>query len=197
MSMRRSFVLLAFAFLLVTAPVFAGVGFQPVSPDELKMTSDPAAPGVPAIILYREVARYDDRVPHEDNYFRIKILKEEGRKYGDIEIPFYKERDEDISGIKARTIRPDGTIAEFHGQVFEKFLVKRRGDGRILAKRRRRSESLVFPDKSVEDAFGFEAEALVEFDGAVVSLRHCQRECDEFSALQAGRSGGDELLSDA
>jgi hypothetical protein len=134
MSTRRSLVLLAFAFLLVTAPVFAGVGFQPVSPDELKMTSDPAAPGVPAIILYREVARYDDRVPHEDNYFRIKILKEEGRKYGDIEIPFYKERDEDISGIKARTIRPDGTIAEFHGQVFEKFLVKRRGDGRILAK---------------------------------------------------------------
>ncbi len=88
MSTRRSLALLAFAFLLVTAPVFAGVGFQPVSPDELKMTSDPAAPGAPAIILYRELDRYDDRVPHEDNYFRIKILKEEGRKYGDVEIPF-------------------------------------------------------------------------------------------------------------
>ena len=33
--------------------------FRPVSPEELKMTSEPAAPGAPAIILYREVYRDD------------------------------------------------------------------------------------------------------------------------------------------
>ena len=60
----------------------AGVAFQPVSPDELKMTSEPLAPGAPAIILYRQVDRDDNsRTSHEDNYFRIKILTEEGRKH--------------------------------------------------------------------------------------------------------------------
>ena len=57
------------------------------------MTGEPKAPGAPAIILYREVNR-DDRgkTAHEDVYFRIKILTEEGRKYADIEIPYFKER---------------------------------------------------------------------------------------------------------
>jgi hypothetical protein len=60
----------------------AGIGFQPVSSDELKMTSEPLAPGAPAIILYRQVDRDDNsRTSHEDNYFRIKILTEEGRKH--------------------------------------------------------------------------------------------------------------------
>jgi len=66
----------------------AAVGFQPVSPDELKMTSEPLAPGAPAIILFRQVDRDDNiHTPHEDNYFRIKILTEEGRKHADVEIP--------------------------------------------------------------------------------------------------------------
>jgi len=33
------------------------VGFQPISPEELKMTGNAKAPGAPAIILFREVAR--------------------------------------------------------------------------------------------------------------------------------------------
>jgi hypothetical protein len=102
----------------------AGVGFQPVSPDELNLKSEPLAPGAAAIILYRQVDRDDNiHTPHEDNYIRLKILTEEGRKYGDVEIPFDKAN-EDIVGIRARTIRPDGSIADFGGKVFEKELVK-------------------------------------------------------------------------
>jgi|HubBroStandDraft_1064217.scaffolds.fasta_scaffold00538_15 hypothetical protein len=105
----------------------AGVGFQPVSQDELKMTSEPLAPGAPAIILYRQVDRDDNtHTGHEDNYFRIKILTEEGRKHADIEIPFFKGN-EDVVGVRARTIKPDGSIADFDGKVFEKELVKGRG----------------------------------------------------------------------
>jgi len=105
----------------------AGVGFQPVSSDELKMTSEPLAPGAPAIILYRQVDRDDNsRTSHEDNYFRIKILTEEGRKRADIEIPFFKEN-ENVANVKGRTIRPDGSIVNFEGKVFEKELVKGRG----------------------------------------------------------------------
>jgi hypothetical protein len=71
--------LLAFVFALTTAA--SAVSFQPVSPDELKMSSEPKAPGAPAIILFREVNRDDrSRTAHEDVYFRIKILTEEGRK---------------------------------------------------------------------------------------------------------------------
>ena len=64
-------------------------GWLPVSPEELKMTSEPKAPGAPAIYLYRQVDR-DDNIPRERDYARIKILTEEGRKYADIEIPFLK-----------------------------------------------------------------------------------------------------------
>jgi len=104
----------------------AGIGFQAISPDELKMTSEPNAPGAPAIILYRQVDRDDSRNAHEDNYFRIKILNEEGRKYGDVEIPYFKGTGK-VTNIKARTIRPDGTVVNFDGNVFDKTVVKARG----------------------------------------------------------------------
>ena len=113
--------------VLTTGDARAGVGFQPVSPDELKMISEPQAPGAPAIILYRQVDRDDNgRTSHEDNYFRIKILTEEGRKNADIEIPFFKGN-EDVANIGGRTIKPDGSTVNFEGKVFEKELVKGRG----------------------------------------------------------------------
>ena len=92
----------------------AGDDWQPILPEELKMTAEPLAPGAPAIYLYRQVDR-DDKVGHEENYVRIKILTEEGRKQADLEIPFVKDLTK-IRGIKARTLRPDGTIADFVGK---------------------------------------------------------------------------------
>jgi len=110
------------------------VNFQPVSPDELKMIGEPKAPGAPAIILFRQVDRDDSvrGIVHEDNYYRIKIFTEEGRKHADIEIPFVKGID-NVVHIQARTTKPDGSIVDFDGKVFEKSLVKARGL-RILAK---------------------------------------------------------------
>jgi len=130
MNYRRVFLLLilllAGIFVNRTRPVSAGDEWQPISQEELKMTSVPEAPGAPAVYLYRQVDRDDGRNGHEYNYVRIKILTEEGRKQADIEIPFVKER-ESIHGIKARTIRPDGTIANFDGKVFDKTIVKAKG----------------------------------------------------------------------
>ena len=119
---------IGFAVCMLGAPkAKAGVSFQPVSPDELKMTSEPLAPGAPAVILYRQVDRDDNsRTSHQDEYFRIKILTEEGRKHADIEIPFFKEN-ENVVNVKARTIKPDGSIVNFDGKVFEKNLVKGKG----------------------------------------------------------------------
>ncbi len=92
------------------------------------MTSEPKAPGAAAVILFRQVDRDDTGLTaHEDNFFRIKILTEEGRKYADIEIPFFKEEGNNIVNVKARTIRPDGSIANFDGKVFEKSIAKAQG----------------------------------------------------------------------
>ncbi len=100
--------------------------WQPISPEELKMTSLPEAPGAPAVILYRQVDRDDGRSAHEFNYVRIKILTEEGRKYANVEIPFFKETGT-VLGIKARSIRADGSIAQFDGKVYEQTIVKAKG----------------------------------------------------------------------
>jgi hypothetical protein len=116
-------------FVFFCLPVYAGEGFQPVSDEELKLTSIPEAPGAAAVILYRQVD-HDDSMrgrANEYNYFRIKILTEEGRKYADIEIPFFGIEGENIVNIKARTIRPDGSIAAFDGKVFEKTISKTKG----------------------------------------------------------------------
>jgi len=122
-----SFVLLIAVVVLHRASLRAE-GFQPVSPDELKMTAEPLAPGAPAIILQHEVDR-DDRgeTAHENDYYRIKILKEEGRKYADIEIPFFKENGNNIVNVHARTVRPDGSIINFEGKAFDKSIAKAKG----------------------------------------------------------------------
>lgn len=128
MLIRRLFITLLLALSTIMFPNIASASpeFQPVSAEELKMTSDPNAPGASAIILFRQVDRYDTGVSIENDYFRIKILTEEGRKYADIEIPFYKG-EETIINIKARTIRPDGSIVNFDGKPFDKVIVKARG----------------------------------------------------------------------
>jgi hypothetical protein len=105
-------------------PVLAD-DWLPVSPEELKMSSEPQAPGAPAILLYRQVDR-DDSGSMETDYARIKILTEEGRKFADVEIPFDKER-ELVRGIEARTIHADGTIVNFNGTVYEKPVIQARG----------------------------------------------------------------------
>jgi hypothetical protein len=131
------------ASLIVATAAHAATKFQPVSAEELKMTSEPLAPGAPAIILYRQVDRDDygrnahggailmgsqgpDADRFEDDYFRIKILTEEGRRFANVEIPLPREVGV-IKDINARTIRPDGSIVNFSGQVFEKTIIKSKG----------------------------------------------------------------------
>jgi hypothetical protein len=108
------------------ASTASGDEWQPISQEELKMASLPEAPGAPAVILYRQVDRDDGRSAHEFNYVRIKILTEEGRKYANVEIPFFKETGT-VLGIKARSIRADGSIAQFDGKVYEQTIVKAKG----------------------------------------------------------------------
>jgi hypothetical protein len=131
MRYRRVF-FLVFVILLAASlqrtRLVSGDEWQPISPEELKMTSEPKAPGAPAIILYRQVDRDDSdvRISREYNYVREKIFTEEGRKYADVEIPLVKGQ-WDIHNIKARTIRSDGSVVNFDGKIFEKEIIKARG----------------------------------------------------------------------
>jgi hypothetical protein len=89
------------------------------------MTSEPKAPGAPAIYLYRQVDR-DDVNGHQTVYERVKILSEEGRKYANVEISFLKGRD-NIKDIQARTIQTDGSIVNLAAKPYEMTIVEAKG----------------------------------------------------------------------
>jgi len=98
--------------------------WPPVSREELAMTDDPANPGASAILLYREVGT-DHVKGSGSEYRRIKVLNDDGKKYGDIEIPYIPGAFQ-IDGIQARTIRPDGTTVNFQGQIFDRTALRAR-----------------------------------------------------------------------
>lgn len=111
--------------LILTLPAQAGEDWPPVLPEELAMKDSPGNPGAPAVILYRKVVT-NDREKFESRYFRIKVLTDAGKKYADIEIPYY-EKWARVEDIQARTVRPDGHEVPFTGQVYDKLVVKGKG----------------------------------------------------------------------
>ena len=109
----------------------AAADWPAISQEELALKDNPASPGGLAMIMFREDIVNSPKST-EDLYFRLKIFAEEGKKYGDIEIPFVKGS-EDIRDVHSRTIHPDGKIIESDTKVLEKLLVKS-GDIKVLAK---------------------------------------------------------------
>lgn len=121
--------------LLTTWPAVAATNWTQPTPEELNMTSDPKAPGAPAVYLYREEIT-DDTGGTQSVYARIKILTHEGvEKYSDVVVPYDLAVDwsidlnyaEKVKGIEARTIHGDGTIIPFSGKPWTKELVKAGG----------------------------------------------------------------------
>jgi hypothetical protein len=96
--------------------------FRNATPEELAMKSVAMAPGAPAVIL-DWVQRNDDVYFQSSEYVRIKILTDEGRKYGDVSIP-YLPKYWDMRHIDARVTKPDGTIVPFNGKIYDKTVVK-------------------------------------------------------------------------
>jgi len=126
------------AILLAALPHSSSAGddWLPIPPEDLALKDNPASPGAHAMILYRSSAVSEKYVDTDgayiDEYQRIKIFTKEGTDRGSVEIPFFKESS-DIQDIRARTIRPDGSIANFEGKPFEKVIEKRNGE-KFLAK---------------------------------------------------------------
>ena len=61
------FVVVAVAGAIAWSSSASADDWLPISPEELKMTSDPKAPGALAVNLYRQVDR-DDQANRETNY---------------------------------------------------------------------------------------------------------------------------------
>src|SRR5258708_3022128 len=122
--------------LLVSLLSFAQKeNWLPVTPQELQYEEVPGNKGASAVRLYY-AQHINDNTSSWFVYERIKILNEKalspnarGKTYADIEIPLFNIEDivETITDLKARTIKPDGTIVEFTGRPFEKLIFKSRG----------------------------------------------------------------------
>ena len=79
----------------------------PVTARDLRIKDVPGNPGASAIQLY--YADYIDDQEHTEFFYRrIKVLNDKGARYADVEIVVPPECS--ISGLKARTIHPDGRI---------------------------------------------------------------------------------------
>ena len=126
---RRSLALLVFGCALaIFCPPGAFAQTIPswpsISKEDLELKDNPQHPGDAAIILYYEV-QTDSAKALETHFTRIKIFQEQGKKYGDIEIPYLEKR-MDVQDIRARTVAPDGQATEFYGTVFDKVVLKTR-----------------------------------------------------------------------
>src|SRR5260370_37094480 len=79
-------------------------------------------PGEPALILYYEV-QTDSVKSTETAYKRIKVFREDGKKYADVEIPYFETRTQ-VEEIRARVTSPEGKSEEFNGAIYDKEVVK-------------------------------------------------------------------------
>src|ERR1043166_1644278 len=105
--------------------------FKTATPAELAMKDVAIAPGASAVVL-DWVQRTDDTNQRSYEYVRIKVLKDEGKKYGDVAITHVPLLT-NIEKIKARVTKPDGTIVPFSGKVYDKVIVKA-GGVRVVSK---------------------------------------------------------------
>ena len=124
---------LVVCFLVSLSSLAQKEDWLPVTPQDLQYKEVPGNKGASAVRLY--YAQYiNDNTSSCFIYERIKILNEKalagGNSYADVQIPIltFGGIVETITELKARTIKPDGSIVEFNGKPFEKVIFKGRGD---------------------------------------------------------------------
>jgi len=122
---------LAFALSLLFPVVLLAGGFSRSQDFHLPTDAEKAIKsedGSPAAVL--DWVRVDDNTDGlSSEYVRVKIFTDDGKKYGDVEVPYFSAYPilGRVTDISARTIHPDGTIVPFDGKVFDKVLYKAGG----------------------------------------------------------------------
>ncbi|MGD0546343.1 MAG: DUF3857 domain-containing protein [Terracidiphilus sp.] len=116
--------------LTLTFPAFLRAQFQEPTAEELKMTSDPKAPGAAAVFLNVEEVT-NDRLHYQTFYARIKVLTEKGKELATVDVPPVLSSQSKIVAIKGRTIHADGTMIPLVGKPEDLLVFKtkdRNGD---------------------------------------------------------------------
>ncbi len=115
-------------FFAALSPILVFAQFQQPTDEELKMTSDPKAPGAAAVYLdIEEIA--NDPMHYQSYYARIKVLSEKGKELATVNLPYLKGQDK-VTDIKGRTIQPDGTVIPLTVKA-EDLMVAKNGDEQI------------------------------------------------------------------
>ena len=126
----RSSLVLSFAAITLSFSTctLSQTQFKQPTPEELKMTSDPKAPGADAVYLnVEEVA--NDPLHYETFYARIKVLTEKGKDLATVEVPYLRGGFK-VADVKGRTIHADGQIIPLEGKP-DDLLVSKKGDREI------------------------------------------------------------------
>ena len=121
--MRVRVLLFATLAVVATAAPLAAMAqkFQEPTKEELQMTSDPMAPGAPAVFLYREETT-DNSSHFISEYARIKVLTDLGKEWATVEVPYSGGGAPPI--IEGRTIHPDGTVVPLAGKGADLLVTK-------------------------------------------------------------------------
>ncbi|MCP4204510.1 MAG: DUF3857 domain-containing protein [bacterium] len=109
--------------LVGLAGVTQAADFPPITDEERSLAAVPGQATAPALVLYRKAELRMLDYPREVSSYlkvnvRIKILTEEGKKHGEVEIPhsgFYR-----LKKVEGRTVLPNGQIVPLpEDAVFE------------------------------------------------------------------------------
>jgi hypothetical protein len=106
--LNRGLVRLLLLLLVLVSPALLRAQFQNPTPDELKMTVDPAYPDAAAIFLNREY-KCDDTLHYRSEHVRIKVLTEKAKDLATVNLGYFRGNTT-INDIQARTIHADGTV---------------------------------------------------------------------------------------
>lgn len=155
-----------------------GVDWKPVTPEELSLKTPKLDPNADAESIFTDLRVYDmvRSLPyvehHVDYYVRIKIYNDRGVKaHTTVDIPYTSRAKMTIANVKARTIKPDGTIVEMKNDaIFDKTDTK--VGRRVVEKTRSFTLPAVEPGSIVEYQYG---EVFSEFLPRYVRLE-AQRE---------------------
>lgn len=131
--MKLACVLLLVTILVCTSSATAQKPVQdwlPITQQDKQIQDAPApwTQGASAIQLYFSYYK-DDNEKFISVYKRIKILKDAGKQYADVEIEL--KPGITLKQLAARTIHPDGTIIEYKGSPFQKTIFKARGVNKV------------------------------------------------------------------
>jgi len=110
------------------APADGESGWPEITASEKSLTSVPEDPEADAVVLVKErdgriLRQADDLVNVIHYHWRMKILSERGKRYGEQRIRASKGSR--VDELEARTIRPDGSIVPVTpDQIFEKLIIE-------------------------------------------------------------------------